>query len=84
MRASFRLSPIILMLALAAAADAGVACEVELVNNPDALLAETNAVVASGDSVILDRCGRWLNLARLVVESCVPEANIVDLSGSGQ
>ena len=38
--------------------------------------------VATSDSVILDRCDRWLNLAREVVAAHVPQAWIVDLSGS--
>ena len=52
---------------------------VELVANPDAVLAESPEVVASADSVILDRCSRWLNLARLTVEARVSEAFLVDL-----
>jgi hypothetical protein len=55
--------------------------EVELAMNPDPILAESTAVVATADSVILNRCGRWLNLARLVVATRVPGANLVDLSG---
>jgi hypothetical protein len=53
---------------------------VELVTNPDAVLAESPEVVASADSVILDRCTRWLNLARLTVEARVSGAFLVDLS----
>ncbi|HID22004.1 MAG TPA: DUF434 domain-containing protein, partial [Planctomycetaceae bacterium] len=35
---------------------------VELVDNPDPVLASAKAVVASADSVVLDRCRRWFNL----------------------
>jgi hypothetical protein len=54
---------------------------VELVADPDPLLADTREVVATADSAILDRCGRWLNLARQVVESRVPDARILELMG---
>ncbi len=53
--------------------------QVELVDNPDPLLTESQAVVASADSAVLDRCGLWLNLAREVVRAEVPEAVVVDL-----
>jgi hypothetical protein len=56
---------------------------VELVVDPDPVLAASAEVVATADSAVLDRCGRWLNLAWLVVESSVPGANVVDLSGEG-
>lgn len=55
--------------------------EIELVQNPDNVLAETDYVVASADSVILDRCRRWFNLARFVVEP-LRDAWVVDLSGA--
>ena len=54
--------------------------QVELEQNPDALLAESPEVVATADSVILDRCRWWYNLARIVVTRHVRQAWIVDLS----
>ena len=36
--------------------------------------------VATADSVILDRCGAWFNLARETIDRFVPDARIVDLS----
>lgn len=39
-------------------------------------------IVASADSAVLDRCGRWLNLARWLVETHLPNAWIVDLGSS--
>lgn len=59
---------------------AGWNWRVELVFNPDTLLAETDALVASSDSGILDACGRWVNLARAVIAERVPGARIVDLA----
>lgn len=52
---------------------------VDLVADPDPILSDTNEIVATADSVILDRCGPWLNLARHVVESHIPSAHILDL-----
>ena len=52
---------------------------VELVNNPDADLKAATDIVATADSAILDRCGRWFNLARDVIEAACPSAVIVDL-----
>ncbi len=53
---------------------------VELVPDPDPLLAETPASVATADSVILDRCSKWLNLARQVVETHIPNAHVIDFT----
>lgn len=53
---------------------------VELVFNPDPVLAASQDVVVTADSAILDLCGGWLNLARNTVEAYVPGARIVDLS----
>jgi hypothetical protein len=54
--------------------------QVELAQNPDALLAESPEVVATADSVVLDRCRWWCNLARIVITRHVRQAWIVDLS----
>ena len=53
---------------------------IELVPDPDPILARASAVVATADSVILDRCARWINLAREIVTTCVPSAHLIDLS----
>jgi hypothetical protein len=52
---------------------------VELVQNPDAVLAGSDAVVASADSAILDACARWVNLAHEVVFEQAPHAWMVRL-----
>ena len=62
-----------------AAARGGWDWQVELVFNPDKVLAEATQVVATSDSVILDRCARWVNLARLVIGQAVPQARVIDL-----
>lgn len=54
--------------------------QVELVRNADACLAGRGQVV-SGDSIVLDRCTSWFNLARTILATQVDEVWIVDLSG---
>lgn len=53
---------------------------VELATNPDQLLIASGAIVASADSVILDRCGRWANLTVPLVDERIRDVRIVDLS----
>jgi len=48
-------------------------CEVNLVPNPDKVLVHEDCVVTS-DAAILDRCGRWANLASWIVQAEVPQA----------
>jgi hypothetical protein len=67
-------------LILDEAAKAGWDCQVELVMNPDNVLADSDAVVATSDRAILDRCECWANLAREVIASRIPLARVVDLS----
>jgi hypothetical protein len=54
--------------------------QVELVANPDAVLADCDPLVATADSLILDHCRRWLNLAREVICRHVLGANLCDLA----
>jgi hypothetical protein len=61
------------------AAEHGWPWQVELLQNPDTVLAETDQIVATADSAILDRCGRWFNLARETVARHVPRANVVQI-----
>ena len=68
------------ILILETAAGAGWDWQVELAPNPDRLLSETDRIVATSDSVILDRCQRWFNLARQAIARRVPHARLVDLS----
>ena len=53
--------------------------EAEVVPDPDAVLAIPGDVIATADAGILDRCGPWVNLARLLVEAGVPGAFVVEL-----
>jgi hypothetical protein len=54
--------------------------KVRLLPNPDFELAKVAAVVASSDSVVLDRCSNWVNLTREITEARLPETHLVDLS----
>lgn len=44
------------------------AWNIELVANPDAVLATYDGIVASSDSFVLDRCPRWCNLAGSIID----------------
>jgi hypothetical protein len=55
--------------------------DIELVLSPDAVLLRTDLIVASSDSVVLDGCKRWLNLAMGIIVKKITNPWIVDLSG---
>jgi hypothetical protein len=52
---------------------------IELVANPDAELSISPEVVATADSVILDRCQAWFNLCREAISRYATQAWILDL-----
>ena len=58
----------------------GWAWTVELVDDPDLVLRNSEEVVATADSAILDHCQHWFNLARDVIETRCPAAAIIDLA----
>jgi len=64
----------------AAAAARGWPWTVQLVRSPDARLKATEDLVATADGAVLDACGAWVNLARRVVATRIPDAAWVDLS----
>jgi hypothetical protein len=51
--------------------------EVSLVNNPDKVLAQSEAIVISSDGWILDQGDRWFNLGAMLIERYIPGANMV-------
>ena len=53
---------------------------VELVMSPDALLIQTGEIVATSDSVILDGCKQWVNLAAEIITQKLPATEVLDLS----
>jgi hypothetical protein len=52
---------------------------VDIVIDPDAVLSKSDQIIATADSVILDRCKRWFALASEAVTRGVPDALILDL-----
>jgi hypothetical protein len=54
--------------------------DVELLPSPDAELIRTENIVASSDSVVLDGCRRWVNLAGAIIKEKLPDTWLVDLS----
>jgi len=67
---------------LAIAQRQGWPWSVDLVPDPDRVLVDVPYIVATADSMILDRAARWANLARWVIETLVPEAWIVRLESN--
>ena len=57
--------------------------QVDLVQNPDADLKRSSEIVVSADSVILDHCHAWVNLAREIIQRSIPRARIIDLGADG-
>ena len=56
--------------------------EIELLFSPDAELKKTDAVVASSDSIVLNDCKRWANLATEIIKEKLASVRVIDLSGS--
>jgi hypothetical protein len=54
--------------------------EIQLLLSPDAELIKTELIVASSDSVILDGCRKWTNLAAEIITRKLPSTIIIDLS----
>jgi hypothetical protein len=63
-----------------AAADHDRNWVVEIAFNPDAEIVAASAVAISSDGPLLDRVGRWTDLARHIVEKRVADAWLIDLS----
>ncbi len=53
--------------------------KIELVTSPDATLIKGETIAVSTDSVILDKCARWVDLAGEIIKKRLPEARIIDL-----
>jgi hypothetical protein len=54
--------------------------QIELVRDPDRLLRQTDQIVATSDSGVLDYAQRWFNMARYAVDLRIRDPWIVDLS----
>jgi len=53
--------------------------EIRLSINPDAELKKTDLIVASSDSIVLDECKSWLNLAAEVISKRLSAARVIDM-----
>ena len=54
--------------------------QIELLLSPDAELKKTDLIVASSDSVVLDGCKGWVNLATGIIKQKLPSAWIIDMA----
>jgi len=54
--------------------------QVELLLSPDVELKQTDLMVATSDSVVLDHCKRWINLTTEIIEQKLPCAQVIDLA----
>jgi len=54
--------------------------ETELLLSPDYELMRTEEIIATSDSVVLDGCKKWGNLATEIINRKLPSANVIDLS----
>ena len=57
--------------------------QIELLTNPDKELIQTDMIIATSDSDVLDKAGRWTNLTRHIIENLQTKITpwIIDLAG---
>jgi hypothetical protein len=57
---------------------------VELVQNPDKVLIESDSPIATSDSIVLDNCPQWFNLTRYIIDMIhkVFALRLLDLSAA--
>jgi len=66
------------------AAERGWHWDIELVTSPDPVLSAADEIIATSDSVVLDRCRRWFNLVRSAVTLALPQAAVLSLVPRGR
>jgi hypothetical protein len=54
--------------------------DIKLSLNPDAELIKADTTVATSDSIVLDKCKSWVNLATEIITKKIASANIINLS----
>ena len=54
--------------------------EIELLLSPDTELKKTDLIVATSDSVVLDGCRKWVNLAMEIIKAKLPSSRVIDLA----
>lgn len=57
----------------------GLLWQAELADNPDKILSQTEQIVISSDSDILDHCGAWVNLTAYMLQEAAELKSIVHL-----
>ncbi|MBN2592472.1 MAG: DUF434 domain-containing protein, partial [Sedimentisphaerales bacterium] len=57
--------------------------DVKLLLSPDRELKKTDLIVAGSDSVVLDGCRSWVNLATEIIKTRLSSVKVIDLSGMG-
>ncbi|MBN1788345.1 MAG: DUF434 domain-containing protein [Sedimentisphaerales bacterium] len=53
--------------------------EVTLINNPDDALVKSEKIIATSDSIVLDKAKSWANLTKFVIEKFIDNPSIIDL-----
>ncbi|MGB8226789.1 MAG: DUF5616 domain-containing protein, partial [Sedimentisphaerales bacterium] len=53
--------------------------QVKLLNNPDTELIQSEQIVATSDSNVLDKAKLWVNLTEFIIENHIKNACIIDL-----
>jgi len=53
--------------------------EVELVFDPDKVLARSSVVVVSSDGWILDQVKKWVNLGAFIIQNHIQDANLIEV-----
>ena len=54
--------------------------QVKLVRNPDTELTKTSHLIATSDSIVLDSCEKWVNLAADIIQQKLPKTWLIDLA----
>jgi hypothetical protein len=57
----------------------GPPVDIQLVPDPDPILAASSDIIVTSDSAILDQCQRWFNLAHHLISKCVPGASMIPM-----
>ena len=68
-----------LLVAIATDNQIGPPVDIQLVPDPDPILAASSEIIVTSDSAVLDQCQRWFNLAHDLISKCIPSANIIPM-----
>jgi hypothetical protein len=68
-----------LLAAIATDHQIGPPVDIQLVPDPDPILAASSEIIITSDSTVLDQCQRWFNLAHHLIAKCIPSANVIPM-----